>query len=122
MTLAPWMRKALLAFWGMGMTANTAAADVTDELSNQLKQNLPSIEARFVGHETITTRERAAPKTYLLLDFRYDQMPEEQDLQASIHSICTEVLHNQELISDLSRHGVHMVSVAFDRHHQYDCL
>lgn len=114
--------KTLAAVLGLGISITTVASGPQDDLENRLQRELQSVEARFIGHETITTRERAAPKTYLLLDFHYDEMPPQEELQASIHSICTEVLRNQELVRDLSRNGVNMVSVAFDRRHQYDCL
>jgi hypothetical protein len=47
---------------------------------------------------------------------------ETEQLQASVHKVCMTLLKDRELIRQLSDSGYDMVSVAFDRRSQFDCL
>ncbi len=55
----------------------------------------------------------------MVLDF---EVNDNQQLQASIHSICNTVLSDRGLIEQLSNSGYDMISVSFDANSQYDCL
>ncbi|MDX1588699.1 MAG: hypothetical protein R3296_07150 [Oleiphilaceae bacterium] len=106
----------------MGLMADTATGA---DLDQRLHQQLSPVQAGFVGHEAVTVSERSLREKYLILDFRLhgDLYDNQRDrLQSRIHAICTTVLSNRELISDLSREGYSKVAVAFDERSQYDCL
>ncbi|WP_369600870.1 hypothetical protein AAIA72_13690 [Hahella sp. SMD15-11] len=76
----------------------------------------------FIGYQSIPAAAGDG-HSYMLLDFRFEgPVPGEKDLYASIDRICRTVLANRNLVSDLSRAGYDMVSVAFDERSQYDCL
>lgn len=91
-------------------------------LDKRLSATLNPLNASYQGYQQATVPENGHPKTYLLLDFDDRNLDRREDRQARIHRICRRVLGNRELVDDLSRRGVHMVSVAFSRDHQYDCL
>jgi hypothetical protein len=79
----------------------------------------------FVKHESViqpSVDEHGAEK-YMVLDFQIDnEILIEQQLQASIQSICNTVLTDHSLIEQLSNNGYDMISVSFDTNSQYDCL
>lgn len=93
-----------------------------DDLMNGLFHQQPD----YIGHDSVERedipRDSVHERKYLVVDFRYTQPQETDTLQASVHRICMALLRNQPLIRDLSDRGYDMVSVAFDRHSQYDCL
>ena len=91
-------------------------------LEKRLEAALGEVGGEFLGHESVAVPEDGHPKRYLLLDFEGQQSAREADRQQQIHSICMQILKNRELVRDLSRKGFHMVSVAFNRQFQYDCL
>ena len=94
----------------------------TGELEKRLETALGEVGGDFLGHEAVAVPEDGHPKKYLLLDFEGQQSARQQDRQQRIHSICMQILKNRDLVRDLSRDGFHMVSVAFNRRFQYDCL
>jgi len=97
--------------------------DIRDErLEQRLERELRELGADFIGHEAIAVPEDGHPKKYLLLDFEQHDNNRHSERQKRIHSICMEILRNRGLVKSLSEEGVHMVSVAFDQRHQYDCL
>lgn len=61
-------------------------------------------------------------RKYLIVDFRFPHEPPEPNLQASIHTICMAMIRDRDLMQRLTQQGYDMVSVAFDRRSQYDCL
>lgn len=91
-------------------------------LEDRLSSTLAPVNAGFQGYEQATVAENGYPKTYLLLDFEGDNLSRREQRQERIHHICSRILTNRDLVEDLSRRGVHMVSIAFDRQYQYDCL
>ena len=94
----------------------------TAGLEERLETALGEVGGEFLGHESVAVPEDGHPKKYLLLDFEGQQSARQQDRQQRIHSICMQILKNRELVRDLSRNGFHMVSVAFNKRFQYDCL
>ncbi len=102
------------------------AQAVADELEAVLSNAYPAQSSVvFVKHESvvqIANNENGTEK-YMVLDFKVDnEILIEQQLQASIHSICNTVLTDYSLIEQLSNNGYDMISVSFDAHNQYDCL
>ena len=93
----------------------------TAQLEERLKTALGEVGSEYLGHESVAVPEDGHPKKYLLLDFE-GQQSARQDRQQRIHSNCMQILKNRDLVRDLSRHGFHMVSVAFNKRFQYDCL
>ncbi|WP_295717179.1 hypothetical protein [uncultured Halovibrio sp.] len=99
-----------------------ATAGASERLEDRLASTLKQVHASYEGYEQATVPEDGHPKTYLLLDFEGDNLSRREQRQERIHHICSRILTNRDLVEDLSRRGVHMVSVAFDRQYQYDCL
>ncbi|PAU82267.1 hypothetical protein CK501_03735 [Halovibrio salipaludis] len=99
-----------------------ATAGASERLEDRLASTLKQVNASYEGYEHATVPEDGHPKTYLLLDFEGDNLSRREQRQERIHHICSRILTNRDLVEDLSRRGVHMVSVAFDRQYQYDCL
>ena len=103
----------------LGFSAQTLAED---SLGKRLTATLEQLHASYEGYERATVPENGYAKTYLLLDFDGRNLSRREERQERIHHICSRILTNRDLVRDLSRQGVHMVSVAFDREYQYDCL
>ncbi|MBZ2170322.1 MULTISPECIES: hypothetical protein [Marinobacter] len=84
-------------------------------------------EATYIGYESVERQDIPVSadieRKYLIVDFRLQatQPPMEQ-LQASVHKVCMTLLKDRDLIRELSDSGYDMVSVAFDRRSQFDCL
>ena len=97
-------------------------ADASERLEDRLAATLKKLHASYEGYEQATVPENGHPKTYLLLDFEGDNLSRREQRQERIHHICSRILTNRDLVEHLSRRGVHMVSVAFNRQYQYDCL
>ena len=114
-SLYPVLTGALL----LGLSAQTPAKD---GLEKRLTATLEQLQSSFEGYERATVPENGHAKTYLLLDFDGRSLNQRSKRQERIHHICSRILTNRDLVRDLSRQGVHMVSVAFDRNFQYDCL
>lgn len=103
----------------LSLSALTAA---DDDLEQRLTATLEPLHASYEGFERATVPENGHAKTYLLLDFDGHNLSRREQRQERIHHICSRILTNRDLVRDLSRRGVHMVSVAFNRDYQYDCL
>ena len=65
---------------------------------------------------------RPFERKYLIVDFRFESEPPQEQLQANVHRVCMALLKDRELIRSLSDSGYDMVAVAFDRKSQFDCL
>lgn len=111
---------ALLTTAVLAMPARAENIDVL--MSNVFPQQQPS----YIGFDSV---ERAdipvssnVDRKYLIVDFRFHDTPAQETVQASIHQICMTLIKDRELIRSLSERGYDMVSVAFDRQSQYDCL
>ena len=106
------------------MTASVAHGENLDVLMSQV---FPEAQATYIGYESVEREDipasAAVDRKYLIVDFRLasNQMASEQ-LQASVHKVCMTLLKDRDLIRQLSDSGYDMVSVAFDRRSQFDCL
>ena len=105
----------LLASW-----AGPATADRLDE---RLTRTFPTQSPVYIGYERISGPNTAHDhRQYLILDFRFVNKPDHKHLQAAVARICHRVLRDRPLLRELDHQGYDEISVAFDRHYQYDCL
>ena len=115
-----------LALGGLILISTCLPALAATEAENRLERHMLSemgkLGADFQGLEAVSVPEDGHPKKYLLLDFGQPESPRYEARQERIHSICMRILKNRELVRSLSEQGFHMVSVAFNQRHQYDCL
>ena len=115
---------ALLSGLVLGLSSAQVSAENLDVLMSQVFQ---ANEATYIGYESIEREDIPArasvDRKYLIVDFRLasNDMASEQ-LQASVHKVCMTLLKDRDLIRQLSDSGYDMVSVAFDRRSQFDCL
>ena len=105
------------------VSATSVQAENVDLLMNGL---FPENQPTYIGFDSIERADipasAAVERKYLVVDFRFNTPPATEQLQASVHRICMTLIRNRELIQTLSDSGYDMVSVAFDRRSQYDCL
>lgn len=111
---------------GALLLGSLSSQALADDLEKVLSNAYPAQSSvAFVKHESIVqaSNEEDGSEKYMVLDFKIDnEILIEQQLQASIHSICNTVLTDYSLIEQLSNNGYDMISVSFDAHNQYDCL
>jgi hypothetical protein len=104
-------------------SAGQATAGNLDLLLSGL---FPHHQATYIGYESIEREaipvSSAVERKYLIVDFRFNNEPATEQLQASVHKVCMAMLKDRDLIRDLTEQGYDMVSVAFDRRSQFDCL
>lgn len=104
-------------------SAGPATAGNLDLLLSGL---FPAHQATYIGYESVEREaipvSSAVDRKYLIVDFRLKDNPDTEQLQASVHKVCMAMLKNRDLIRDLTDQGYDMVSVAFDRQSQFDCL
>lgn len=98
-----------------------------ENLDLLMSQVFPAAQATYIGYESVEREDipagAAVDRKYLIVDFRLVSKPtESEQLQASVHKVCMALLNNRTLIRELSDSGYDMVSVAFDRSVQFDCL
>ncbi len=113
------MKVFILAITLLSLTSPFANAD---ELKNKLANAYPAESGlTFVKHESVIKpgADEIFAEKFMVLDF---EVSDNQQLQASIHSICNTVLSDRVLIEQLSNSGYDMISVSFDANSQYDCL
>ncbi len=105
------------------LTSTPASAENLDLILSGL---LNGESATYIGYDSVERQDipdtSRVERKYLIVDYRFNQTPAEEQLQASIHKVCMALLGNRELIRDLTAEGYDMVSVAFSRQSQYDCL
>lgn len=105
------------------LNAGSASAGNLDLLLSGL---FPDNQATYIGYESVERDiipvASAVDRKYLIVDFRLNGNPGNEQLQASVHKVCMALLKDRDLIRDLSNQGYDMVSVAFDRRSQFDCL
>ncbi|MEX2474662.1 hypothetical protein [Marinobacter sp.] len=98
-------------------------AENLDVLMNSVFNNG---QATYIGYESVEREDIPASamvdRKYLIVDFRFHSEPADEQLQASVHKVCATLLKNRDLVQSLSDSGYDMVSVAFDRRSQFDCL
>lgn len=94
-----------------------------DELGDRLAQLFVDQDAQFIAYETIdsTHSPNYGNYQYLVMDFMF-QASDDQHTQGAVHAICSSLLKDIGLVTELSHRGFQMVSVSFDRNSQYDCL
>lgn len=103
--------------------ARPALAENLDVLMSNV---FNSEQATYIGFESVEREDIPASalvdRKYLIVDFRFHSEPADDQLQASVHKVCMALLKDRDLIRTLSDSGYDMVSVAFDRRSQFDCL
>ena len=114
-------RPALAALLVLAVPAHGENLDVL------MSQVFPQDQATYIGYESVEREDIPTSATverkYLIVDFGFARSePPVDQLQASVHKICTTLLRDRELIRSLTESGYDMVSVAFDRQTQFDCL
>lgn len=107
----------------LSTTPLMASAENIDMLMNRL---FPHNELTYIGFDSIERSDipeaSGVDRKYLIVDFRSQQEQPKELQVARVHEICMTLLGNTDLIRDLTRQGYDMVSVAFDRSYQYDCI
>ena len=117
-------RSLRLAATALLLSAPLVHAENLDVLMSHV---FPEAQATYIGYESVERQDipasAAVERKYLIVDFRLasNDMASEQ-LQASVHKVCMTLLKDRDLIRQLSDSGYDMVSVAFDRRSQFDCL
>ena len=105
------------------LVATAVQAENIDVVMNEV---FPQRQPEYIGFDSVERSDipvaSAVDRKYLIVDFRFQNMPPTEQLQASVHEICMALLRNRDLIQSLSDSGYDMVAVAFDRSSQYDCL
>lgn len=106
-----------------GLLSLPAKAEDIDLLMNGL---FPKGELTYIGFDSVEREDipeaSGLDRKYLIVDFRSEQKDNREDQVARVHKVCSTLLENSDLIRDLTRQGYDMVSVAFNRNYQYDCL
>ncbi len=105
------------------LAAHAAQAENLDVVMNDV---FPQRQPTYIGFASIERsdipKSSRVDRKYLIVDFRFQSMPPQEQLQASVHEICMALLRDRTLIQSLSDSGYDMVAVAFDKSSQYDCL
>lgn len=105
------------------LAAPLALAENLDVLMSKV---FNSEQATYIGFESVEREDiplsARVDRKYLIVDFRFRSQPADDQLQASVHKVCMTLLKDRELIRTLSDSGYDMLSVAFDRRSQFDCL
>lgn len=100
-----------------------ATAENIDVLMNRL---FPQDELTYIGFDSVERVDipeaSDVDRKYLIVDFRSSEEASRETQVTQVHEICTTLLGNLDLIRNLTHQGYDMVSVAFDRHYQYDCI
>lgn len=100
-----------------------ARAENIDVVMNEV---FPQQQPTYIGFDSVERSDipttARVDRKYLIVDFRFQSMPHQEQLQASVHEICMALLRDRALIQSLSDSGYDMVAVAFDKTSQYDCL
>lgn len=105
----------------------SAPAIQAENLDVVMSQVFPQNHATYIGYESIEREDipvsSVIDRKYLIVDFRLaSAQTASEQLQANVHKVCMALLKNRELVRSLSDSGYDMVSVAFDRRSQFDCL
>lgn len=108
------------------LLALASPSAVAGNLDVLLSGIFPDKQATYIGYESVEREDvpatSAVERKYLIVDFRFESEPPQEQLQASVHQVCMALLKDRELIRSLSDSGYDMVAVAFDRKSQFDCL
>lgn len=105
------------------LVAPSAQAENIDVVMNEV---FPQRQPIYIGFDSVERSDIPAAsrvdRKYIIVDFRFQSMPAQEQLQASVHQICMALLRDRDLIQSLTNSGYDMVAVAFDKSSQYDCL
>lgn len=112
--------QSLMLFVFMWSTSFVADADPISQTLESHFQHSPDIH--FLSYEKVEQSKPDAFGSYRYLVMDFQTTPNNPSIQSSIHSICSTVLNDLQLIRKLSNEGYDMISVSFDRQSQYDCL
>ncbi len=115
---------------GLLMAGSVIHAQNLAEKTAELHVALAELDTRttqldLIGYQSVEQPQPDATGAmkYIILDFRAGKsLVAEEDLVASVDTICRSIITNQPLIRNLSNMGYDMVSVAFDDVSQFDCL
>ncbi|MFV8571928.1 hypothetical protein ACNQ6O_12050 [Marinobacter sp. SBS5] len=112
--------------WAL-LTGATTTHVQAENLDLLMQQVFPKAEATYIGFESVEREDIPATagvdRKYLVVDFRLKgPTPSKPQLQAKVHKVCTTLFQDQQLMQSLTDSGYDMVSVAFDRQSQFDCL
>ncbi len=113
--------QSLILFVALGFIALASEADELGELLQSHFQG--SEEFQLMGYEKVEQlhADEYGAMRYLVMDFD-PRLASRVGVQQSVHSICSSLLSDMQLIQRLSHAGFDMLSVSFDRQSQYDCL
>jgi len=104
----------------------TARQGLAENLDVLMSNVFAGDQATYIGYESVEREDipasAAVERKYLIVDFRFHSQPADEQLQASVHKVCMTLLKDRDLIRTLTDSGYDMVSVAFDRRSQFDCL
>ncbi|HCW89325.1 MAG TPA: hypothetical protein DHU56_04605 [Marinobacter sp.] len=113
----------IIAATALLLASGPATAENLDLVLSGL---LEGEKATYIGYDSIEREDipesSSVERKYLIVDYRFDRAPADAQLQASVHKVCMALLGNRELIRNLTAAGYDMVSIAFNRQSQYDCL
>ncbi len=105
------------------LAGSPANAENIDLLMNRL---FPGDELTYIGFDSVEREDipeaSGVDRKYLIVDFRSSEARSREQQVAQVHRICHTLMTDTDLVRDLTRRGYDMVSVAFDRDYQYDCL
>ena len=116
-----------LTFAAAVVSLLAAPAAQAENLDIVMSQVFAQDHATYIGYESVEREDipvtSALERKYLIVDFRLAASQQASgQLQASVHKVCMALLKDRELVRSLSDSGYDMVSVAFDRRSQFDCL
>src|SRR5690554_4819766 len=121
------MRALLPSLASAAVIALAAPAAQAENLDALMSGAFADNEATYIGCGGIEREDipelAAVDRKYLVVDFRFSgREPASEQLRASVHKVCMTLLKARDLIRSLSDSGYDMVSVAFARQSQFDCL
>lgn len=115
--------RVLPALAATALLASPVRAENIDVLMSSV---FPQQQPSYIGFDSVERvdipKSSNVDRKYLIVDFRFHDKPARETIQASIHQICMTLIRDRDLIRSLTERGYDMVSVAFDRQSQYDCL
>jgi len=111
----------LLLFSALAVVSFRSDADTVHDAIRSNFELEPALQ--FINYESILPSHAGdfGGIKYLVIDFE-PLRTAQLTLQPAIHRACQKILNDIPLLTQLSVEGYNMVSVSFDRQHQYDCL
>jgi len=118
------MKNLLQGFLLFSALAFVAVNVDADELNQRLGAHFTAHDTpKFIDYESISQSHSQdyGDVRYLVMAFE-PLLASSDTMQRKIHNICSKVLNDVGLVTQLSLDGYDMVSVSFDTQSQYDCL